>query len=56
MGKVFLCLQHALLRDSRTLKDKSGVGIIVDYSIVFYKIFALSICETTYFNLLRSAK
>ena len=36
------------------LKDKSGLGIIVDYSIVvngvqyFFQFFSLLICETTY--------
>ena len=46
------------------LKDKSGVGIIVDYSrdytgvngVVLFPSFSVLICETTYFNLLRSAK
>ena len=48
------------------LKDKSGVGIIVvvdysDYTVAngvlnFFQFFSLLICETTYFNLLRSAK
>ena len=47
------------------LKDKSGVGVIVDYSrdyIVvdvvqyFFQFFSPLISETTYFNLLRSAK
>ena len=47
------------------LKDKSGVGIIVDYSrdytVVngvryFFQFFSLLICEPTNFNLLRSAK
>ena len=46
------------------LKDKSGVGIIVDYSRDYTVVngcstffnFSLLICETIYFNLLRSAK
>ena len=48
-----------------TSKDKSGVGIIVDYSrgytvlngvYYFFQLFSHLICKTTYFNLLRSAK
>ena len=47
------------------LKEKSGVIIIVDYSRdytfvngvkYFFQFFSLLICETTCFNLLRSAK
>ena len=54
-------LQHRKHR----LKDKSGIGIIVDYSkhytIVngvkyFFQFFSLLIYETIYFNLLRCAK
>ena len=46
-------------------KDKSGVGIMVDYSrgytVVnglqyFFQLSSLSMCETTYFNLPRSAQ
>ena len=47
------------------LKDKSGVDKIIDYSrdytvvngvLHFFQFCFLLICETTYFNLLRSTK
>ena len=51
--------------DNSELRDKSGVVIIVNYSrdytlvngaVLFFNSFSLLICETTYFNLQRSAK
>ena len=58
-------LFFVLLQLNVTLKAKSGVGIIVDYSrdytvvnslLYFFQFFSPLICETTYFNLLRSAR
>ena len=55
----------AQITQSYTLKGKSGVGITIDYArdytvvnAVQYvsQFFSLLSCETTYFNLLRSAK
>ena len=58
-------VKNSKISNSRSLKGKSGVVIIVDYSrdysVVndvkyFFQSFSLLICETTYFNLIRSVK
>ena len=64
--RIILFRSISYKMDTPALKDESGAVIIVDYSryytvvngwrVVPVSIFPLLICETTYLNLLRSAK